>query len=175
MADFACHPAAILSDGVYPVFVKLSDAADGQRQFEVELAGLAYLTAASGVVTPTALGAFPVPGGSLLVMQALPEVTRSDRHWRQIGQTIGRIHKVKGQQFGFPQNGYFGPLFQDNTPVRNAEFIPQPDIGAEHANVTESYHRNTEDWLLIIPEIRRRPKPPTSARRAIAVFDSTMV
>jgi hypothetical protein len=34
MADFACHPAAILSDGSYPVFAKFSDAANGREQFE---------------------------------------------------------------------------------------------------------------------------------------------
>jgi hypothetical protein len=34
MADFACHPAAILSDGSYTVFAKFSDAANGREQFE---------------------------------------------------------------------------------------------------------------------------------------------
>ncbi len=117
MADFACHPAAILSDGAYPVFAKFSDAADGQQQFKVELAGLAYLAAAAGVTTPTALGVFLVPGGCVLVFKAVPEVERSGRHWRHIGQTLARIHKVKGTQFGFERNGYFGPLPQDNTPA----------------------------------------------------------
>jgi hypothetical protein len=43
MADYASHPAAILSDaaaGGRAVFVKLSETADGQDPFEAELAGL---------------------------------------------------------------------------------------------------------------------------------------
>lgn len=42
MNDFACHPAAILSDGTVSVFAKFSAAANGQDQFEVELAALDY-------------------------------------------------------------------------------------------------------------------------------------
>jgi len=41
-------------------------------------------------------------------------VERGPREWRQIGQALARIHKVKGEQFGLESNGYFGPLLQDN-------------------------------------------------------------
>ena len=39
MAEFACHPCAILSDESYSVFAKFSEAANGAEQFEIELAG----------------------------------------------------------------------------------------------------------------------------------------
>jgi hypothetical protein len=63
MADFACHPCAILSDGSYSVFAKFSEAANGFEQFEIELAGLRRLSELSGVLTPTPIGIIPVLAG----------------------------------------------------------------------------------------------------------------
>ena len=117
MAEFACHPAAILSDGSYSVFAKFSAAPDGIDQFETELAGLRFLSDRSGVLIPALIGIIPVPGGSILVLETVRAVERAPRHWRQIGQALARIHKVKGERFGLETNGYFGPLFQDNTPM----------------------------------------------------------
>lgn len=116
LADYACHPAAILSDGSYSVFVKFSDAANGREQFEVELAGLQLLQSRAGVAIPTPLGILSVPGGCLLVLAAVQAVEREARHWRQIGQALARLHQVKGQRFGLERDGYFGPLPQENTP-----------------------------------------------------------
>jgi len=117
MTEFACHPSAILSDGSYSVFAKLSEAANGFEQFEIELAGLRLLTERAGVLTPTPIGIVPVAGGSILVLEAVQAVDRTPRHWRQIGQTLARIHRVKGERFGLAAHGYFGPLYQDNTPM----------------------------------------------------------
>lgn len=117
MTDFACHPCAILSDGSYSVFAKFSEATNGLEQFEIELAGLHLLSERSGVLTPTPIGLMPVTGGTVLVLEAAQEVDRAPRHWRQIGQTLARIHKVKGDRFGLDTHGYFGPLYQDNTPM----------------------------------------------------------
>lgn len=116
MGDFACHPAAILSDGTYSVFAKFSAAANGAEQFQVELDGLQLLADQSGVAIPTPIGMDGVSGGSILVMEGVPAVERESRHWRQIGETLARIHLVKAERFGLERNGYFGPLPQDNTP-----------------------------------------------------------
>jgi fructosamine-3-kinase len=115
LTDYACHPSAILSDGSYAVFAKFSEAADGFEQFEIELAGLRLLSERSGVLTPTPIDILRVPGGNILVLEAVEAVDRSPRHWRQIGQTLARIHTVKGERFGLDTDGYFGPLPQDNT------------------------------------------------------------
>jgi fructosamine-3-kinase len=56
------------------------------EQFEVELAGLRFLSERSGVLIPSPIGNIPVPGGSLLVLEAVQAVERAPRHWRQIGQ-----------------------------------------------------------------------------------------
>ena len=61
MDEFASHPAAILSDGNFPVFVKLSEAANGLDQFQIELAGLHLLTEQAGVLTPELIGIIPKP------------------------------------------------------------------------------------------------------------------
>jgi len=71
MAEFDCHPAAVLSDGSFSVFAKLSEAADGFKQFEVELAGLRLLSERAGVLTPTPVGILAVEGGNILVLEAV--------------------------------------------------------------------------------------------------------
>jgi len=53
MNDFSSHPSATFSDGSYSVFVKLSQAANGLEQFEIELASLQRLSKLAGVITPT--------------------------------------------------------------------------------------------------------------------------
>jgi len=117
MTEFACHPSAILSDGSYSVFAKFSAAANGFDQFEVELGGLRLLAERAGVLTPTPIGVILVTGGSILVLEAVQPVDRAPRHWRQIGRTLARIHKIKGDRFGLKTHSYFGPLYQDNTPT----------------------------------------------------------
>jgi protein-ribulosamine 3-kinase len=117
MHDFASHPAAILSDGDQAVFVKHSAAVHGLDQFEAELAGLRYLSAAAGVLTPAAIGIVAVENGYILVLEAVQPVERTPEHWREIGRTLARIHRIKGEQCGLDRQGYFGPLYQDNRPT----------------------------------------------------------
>ncbi len=117
MTEFACHHAAILSDGSYSVFAKFSEATSGFQQFEIELAGLRLLSERSGVLTPTPIGIVPIADGSILILEGVEAVDRTPRHWRQIGRTLARIHKIKRNWFGLETNGFFGPLYQDNTPM----------------------------------------------------------
>jgi fructosamine-3-kinase len=117
MTEFACHPCAILSDGSYSVFAKFSEAANGLEKFEIELAGLRLLRERSGILTPTPIGIIPVLGGNILVLETVQAVDRAPRHWRQIGQTLACIHRIKWDRFGLEKHGYFGPLYQDNTPM----------------------------------------------------------
>ena len=132
MNDYASHPSAILSDGVHPVFVKLSLAKHGYDQFEVELMGLNWLSTQAGVLTPTPLGIVHVNNGVILVLEAAEVIERTPSAWREIGRTLAHIHQVKGDRFGFHMQGYFGSLFQDN--------------------------RTTEDWLTFYIERRLWPR-----------------
>lgn len=160
MTEFACHPSAILSDGSYSVFAKFSEAANGYEQFEIELAGLQLLSESSGVLTPAPIGIIPVAGGSMLVLKAAQAVDRSHRHWRQIGQALAQIHKVKGDRFGLETNGYFGPLYQDNTPMSDwptfyAERRLRPGLrmAIESGNLPPAVIQQVEKLISRVPEL----------------------
>lgn len=141
LTDFACHPAAILSDGVDSVFAKFSDAPDGAEQFEIELAGLRFLSERSGVLIPTPIGIIQVQDGSILVLEAVRAVERGPREWRQIGQALARIHKVKGNRFGLESHGYFGPLPQDNATMSDwAEFYVERRLRPMLKRAVDSGH-----------------------------------
>ena len=115
MADYASHPAVILSDGVHSVFVKMGKGELAQDQFEKEIYGLSLLAEHAGVLTPTVIGEIEFDGGALLVMEAANVVEREGTHWRDMGRALARIHNVKGEYFGLETHCYWGSLFQDNS------------------------------------------------------------
>jgi fructosamine-3-kinase len=160
MTEFACHPSAILSDGTYSVFAKLSEATNGFEQFEIELAGLRFLSERSGVLTPIPIGIIPVTGGNILVLEAAQAVDRAPRHWRQIGQTLARIHKIKSDRFGFETHGYFGPLYQDNTPMSDwpsfyaeRRLWPGLRLAIDSGNIPPMVIRQVEKIISRLPEL----------------------
>ncbi len=160
MTEFACHPCALLSDGSYSVFAKFSDAANGLEQFEIELAGLRLLSERSGVLTPTPIGIIPVTGGSILVLETVQAVDRTTRHWRQIGQTLTRIHKIKWDRFGLETHGYFGPLYQDNNPMSDwptfyaeRRLWPGLRLAIDSGNIPLDVIRQVEKLISRIPEL----------------------
>ena len=168
MTDFASHPCAILSDGGYSVFAKFSDAANGQEQFEIELAGLRFLAAHASVRTPTPLGVLAVEGGSMLVMEAVEAVERGPQQWRQIGQALARIHKVKGTRFGLETHGYFGPLFQDNTPTDDwpaffaeRRLWPGLRLAVDSGNLPSETTRQVEKLISRVPGLCGPEVAPT--------------
>lgn len=158
LRDFACHEAAILSDGSYAVFVKLSEAAHSLEQFEVELTGLRLLTQLSGVLTPTLIGNLSVEGGTLMVLEAVQAIERGPREWRQIGQALARIHTVKGRQYGSDIQGYFGPLYQDNRPMNTwAAFYAERRLWPRLMGAIDSGHLSSAAIRQIEKLIARLP------------------
>jgi protein-ribulosamine 3-kinase len=158
--EFACHPCAILSDGAYPVFAKFSEAANGFEQFEIELAGLRLLSERSGVLTPAPIGIIPLDGESILVLEAVQAVDRAPCHWRQIGQTLARIHKIKWDRFGLETDGYFGPLYQDNTPMSDwptfyaeRRLWPGLRLAIDSGNLPPVVIRQVEKLISRLPEL----------------------
>jgi fructosamine-3-kinase len=121
--DLASHPAGILRGGGYAVFAKLLTGPDADAQAAAELAGHALIRQRGGVATPRPVGAgaLAVPGGTVLLLEAVAEVpppARRARHWRLVGRALARLHRTRGEMFGLAgQDGYFGPLRQDNRPV----------------------------------------------------------
>ncbi|HUV29828.1 MAG TPA: fructosamine kinase family protein [Acidobacteriota bacterium] len=116
-SEFACHHGAIVSDGSFAVFFKYSEAAEAKRQFEVEISDLKTLSERAGVLIPKPIDIVSVEKGTLLIMEALEAIAPGPRQWRQIGTTLACIHRVKGAACGFETNGFWGPLYQDNTAV----------------------------------------------------------
>jgi fructosamine-3-kinase len=160
LSDLACHPCAILSEGSYSVFAKFSDAANGREQFEIELAGLRLLSERAGILIPTPIGIVPVPGGSVLVLEAVQAVERGPRHWRQIGQTLARLHAVNGDRFGLETHSYFGPLYQDNTPMDDwPAFYAERRLGpglrlaVDSGNLPPEPARRVERLISRLPEL----------------------
>jgi protein-ribulosamine 3-kinase len=121
MHEAASHPAAILTDDTYSVFVKLTEGSLARDQAASELAGLRYLPQHAGVLTPTGIGIIEAGGGVLLVMEAVDVVPRTDDQWRQMGHALAKIHSVKGDHCGFASHTYWGPFYQDNSPT--AEWV----------------------------------------------------
>jgi protein-ribulosamine 3-kinase len=117
MHDFSSHPSAIFSDEAYSVFVKFSQAANGLEQFETELKSLRFLNELAGILIPTPIGNVAVEGGVIMVVEAVTAVERTSLQWRQIGQTLAQIHRVKGKAYGLDSHNYFGPFYQDNRPM----------------------------------------------------------
>jgi protein-ribulosamine 3-kinase len=168
MLEFACHPSAILSDGVYSVFVKLSEAAHGSDQFEVELAGLRFLSERAGVLIPSPIGMASVPGGVILVLEAAQAVERAPRQWRDIGRTLARIHQIKGDQCGLETQGYFGPLFQDNRPMQDwltfyteRRLWPRLAGAINSGNLSTDIIRQVERLIARLPQLGIPESVPT--------------
>lgn len=160
LRDFACHPAAILSDGSFPVFAKFSDAANGFEQFEIELVGLRLLRQRAGILTPDLVGNVPVEGGALLVLEGIQSIDRGQEQWREIGRTLARIHQVKWERCGLEMQGYFGPLYQDNRPLGSwAAFFAERRLWPRLVGAADSGHlpsaliRQIESLIARLPDL----------------------
>jgi len=160
MTDYASHPAAILSDGSYSVFAKFSEAANGLEQFEIERAGLRLLSDLSGVLTPAPIGVIPVTGGSILILEAVQAVDRRPHHWRQMGRMLARIHKITGDRFGLERHGYFGSLYQDNTPTSDwttffaeRRLLPGLRLAIDSGNIPSAVIQQVETVIARLPEL----------------------
>ena len=168
MDQYACHHAAILSDGSYAVFAKFSDADNGREQFEIELAGLRLLSERAAVLIPTPIGIVPVPGGTILVLEAVKAVERAPRHWREIGQTLARIHKIKGDRFGLERDGFIGPLVQDNRPTTawatfyaERRLVPALKLAVDSGNLPLSVARQVDSLISRLPGLCGPEVTPT--------------
>jgi fructosamine-3-kinase len=156
--DYASHPAAILSDGSYSIFAKFSAAVNGFEQFEIELGRLRLLSEQSGILTPTSIGILQVAGGSLLLLEAVQAVERGPQQWRQIGQALARVHKIKADRFGLETHVNFGSLYQDNTPMNNwpalyaeRRLLPGMKLAIDSGNLPPAVAGQLEKLIAILP------------------------
>jgi fructosamine-3-kinase len=125
--DRAAHPCGIFHAARFSVFAKLTTEQAGRGQFEAEMSGRDLIARRSAVRTPTpvAEGVVEIPGGSLLLLEALAERTgpaRTDQDFAAIGAALATLHQVTDLQFGLASDGFFGPLPQHNRPVSAASW-----------------------------------------------------
>jgi protein-ribulosamine 3-kinase len=139
----ASHPAAILRDETFAVFVKLGDGALAVDQLTQEAAGLRLLTERAGVLTPAVIDVVPVDGGALLILAAVQVIERTPSHWRQMGHALARIHRIKADRFGLETHCYWGSFYQDNRPLAD-----WPDFFRQ---------RRIEPWLRAAVDSGRLP------------------
>lgn len=160
--DLASHPCALLSDGAaagaYAVFVKLGEAAQALEQFEAEQNGLQFLSARSGVRTPTVVSNVEVENGVAMVQEAITAIPRGPQQWRDIGRALARIHRVKWDRCGLETQGYFGPLYQDNRPMPDwPTFYAQRRLWPRLISAIDSGHLTTDAIRKVEKLIARLP------------------
>ncbi|HEX4906379.1 MAG TPA: fructosamine kinase family protein [Acidimicrobiales bacterium] len=123
--DRASHACGILHGQPFSVFAKLGLDGEAAERFAAELRGLTLLRERAGVLTPTPIdsGLVRLDHGCILVTEALAErhaERRTADDWGAIGRTLAALHQVHDARFGLEDfNGFFGPLRQDNEPVRS--------------------------------------------------------
>lgn len=160
MSVYACHPCAILSDGVFDVFAKLSCEPNAKEHFDIERLSLEYLSSRADVRVSTPIGVISSANGTLFVMEALNPIERDQQRWREIGQALARIHRVKSDHCGFHMHNYFGPLEQDNTPVKDwatfyGEYRLRPRLKAavDSGNLPSSVAARVETIIKRLPQL----------------------
>ena len=152
MSSSASHPAAILSDETYAVFVKLGEGGPVCDQFKKELTGLRFLTERSGVLTPTGIGTVQVGGAVLLMLEAVQVVERERVHWRQMGRALAKIHSVKWDRYGFESYCYWGSFYQDNAPLGDwVEFYQERRLAPRLRAAVDSGHLPLD----VVPHIEK--------------------
>jgi len=158
LSEFACHRCAIVSDGSFAVFFKFGETSNARAQFATEISGLKTLSTKAGVLVPEPIGIVPVEGGTLLLMEALEAVERGPREWKDVGTTLARIHRVRGDACGLDTNGFFGPLTQDNAPAPTwADFFAQRRLLRLLKTAVDSGHLPlavSHDVERLIPRLR---------------------
>lgn len=167
MSDFAYHPCAILSDGSFAVFAKVSRARAAREQFEIERAHLRHLAEHAGVLIPTPIGIVAAAEGTLFITEALDAVERAAPQWRQIGQTLARIHRLKADTFGFHMDSFFGPLPQDNGPAQDwATFYgerrlrPHLRLAVDSGNLPPAVASQVQTVIARLPQLCGPPTTP---------------
>ncbi|MCX6647161.1 MAG: fructosamine kinase family protein [bacterium] len=159
MSDFACHPCAIFSGDSFKIFAKYGEEPEAPAQFEIELTGLQYLLKNAGTKVPIPISIVQLEKGTLLIMEGLDAIEREGPQWRDIGKTLACIHRVKSDICGFPSNGFWGPLSQDNTQMHNwmvffreCRLLPMLKIAIDSGNLPTEIASRVENVIQRLPE-----------------------
>lgn len=160
LVDLASHPCGMLSDGVLPVFAKLSVGVNAADQLDAELFGLRTVRERAGVLTPQPIAVLPGAAGAVIVMRAAHAVARGPAQWRDIGRALAQLHSVSGERPGFERRGYFGSIVQDNRPLPDwPEFYaerrlwPRLIMAIDNGQIPMEVARKVERVIQRLPEL----------------------
>lgn len=106
----------LLDDGTY-CFLKFN-ARGGRDMFEKEARGLELLrTAGIGFLIPKILdlGFVEGPNVGYLLLEFISEGVADTEFYRDLGEKLGRLHKIRHKAYGLNHNNYIGRLPQSNT------------------------------------------------------------
>jgi fructosamine-3-kinase len=94
-----------------------------------------------------------------MILEAVMVIDRKPQQWREIGQALAQLHKVKGTRFGLETNNYFGPLFQDNRPMSDwPAFYAERRLWPRLMGATNSGNMPTEVIRQVEKLISRLPE-----------------
>jgi fructosamine-3-kinase len=159
--DRASHRCGVLHGAGLDVFAKLDLGPRGFEQFTAELRGLELLRERAAVRTPlpVAEGVIPLEHGAVLLLEAVPE---GPPRWREVGRSLATLHQVTGERFGLADfDGFFGPLAQDNRPVRSpawTDFYAERRLLPRLRSAVDSGHLPTEVAARVERLIARLPQ-----------------
>lgn len=128
-------------------FIKLNQAGNYPKLFELEEAGLQLLSEKSTieVVEPLLKGSFD--GYAYLVLEWIESSYPQKRYWENFGHQLAKQHMVSAEQFGLEYDNYIGALVQ--------------------------YNKQHDDWATFF--IEQRLKPQLKYGMSKGVFDGHFV
>lgn len=159
-SDAASHSAVVLSDDTFAVFVKLGTGTQAADRFYQELAGLNLLRSRGSLQTPDGIAVVETDAETVLIMAAVREIVRDAAHYRQMGQALAQLHRIKGERFGLETHCYWGDLYQDNTPAADwptffweCRLAPRLRAAVDSGNLPATYVSEVEQIGARLPEL----------------------
>jgi fructosamine-3-kinase len=111
------NPAVRLCIAGQSAFLKFNPAAPA-AMFEVEAEGLRQLSDAGNLRVPEVLGAWQAepadPGPACLLLEWLEPGDPGAAFWERLGGGLAEVHRRRGERWGWPRDGFIGPLPQPN-------------------------------------------------------------
>jgi fructosamine-3-kinase len=118
VAGGSIHRAWYLDDGLRHYFVKTGPLA-AAPMFTAEAQGLAALSAAAVVPTPTFITLGQTGAEAFLVLEYLELIPLDQAGGAGLGAAMAQLHRITGESFGWPEDNFIGATPQQNKPHPN--------------------------------------------------------
>lgn len=102
-------------------FLKWNDAKRFPSMFETEAKGLQLLRNANTVDTPEIIGFGANGNNQFLVLSFVEQGIPSKQYWKNLGNQLALLHRIRDDSFGLDHHNYIGSLQQFN--LRNSSWV----------------------------------------------------